>query len=108
VTIRPRKKRVPVRNGNLYPSRDRRQNPRFEDQQPATETGPGPDERRGERHGLLTFASQILTSTTTAVRAVVVTGAVAALATGAILATGITRIDVGPIHIIVRDAPAHR
>lgn len=97
-----------MHGGDPNPPRDRRQNPVAEDQQGAAEAGSGQDERLGERQGLLTLASQILISTAHTVRALVVIAAVVALATGAILATGITRVDIGPVHITIRDTPAQQ
>ncbi|MFE5565955.1 hypothetical protein ACFQ68_13295 [Amycolatopsis japonica] len=104
--LRPRKKRIPAFDGDPSPVRDRRQDAPEEDQQRPGNHPVGPDERCGERHGLLTLADRILTSGTVARRAVAVTAAITVLATGSMLAIGIARIDIGPVHITVRDNPA--
>lgn len=105
LTLRPRKRRVPERNGDPHLSRDRRRFHPIQDPHPGENAGLERDERSGERRGLLGLASQILTSGTACVRAVAVAGALAALVTGTIVAAGIARIDVGPIHVTVRDTP---
>ncbi len=104
--LRPRRKRIPASNGDSSPVRDRRQNSQEQDQQWLGNHPAGPDERCGERHGLLTLADRILTSGTVARRAVAVAASITVLATGSMLAIGIARIDIGPVHITVRDNPA--
>jgi len=106
VTLRRRKTPFPARNADAHRSRDRRHSTTHEDQLPGQKPGAERDERHGERHGLLSLAGQILTSTAITCRALAIAGTVAGLAVSAVLLAGVTRIDVGPIHITVRDAPA--